>query len=262
MRIPAAAAALAIFGAMAAPSPAQWFKYPKAGIPRNADGSANLTAPAPKMADGRPDLSGVWLGDNWQPAGRRPNAPGGRGQIPKMLPAAQKEYDRRVAGNLKDDPKIRCMPQGVPGAQVEPYPFEIVNAPGRVWILYEMYFARQQVFTDGRELPKDPKEFTPTWMGYSVGKWEGDVFVVETTGFNDKVWPLDFGGHPTSDALHVYERFKRVDFGHMDLQVTIDDPKTYETKWIQNTRYTLLPDTDLLEFVCESTVDVGHLVGK
>ena len=125
-----------------------------------------------------------------------------------------------------------------------------------------MYSLRRQIFTDGRALPNDPKEFTPTWMGYSVGNWEGDEFVVHTTGFNNKVWAIDMAGHPSSDAMHVYERFKRVDFGHMDLQVTVDDAKTYESRWTLTTRYTLLPDTDLLEFECEVNPAPLHMVGK
>jgi hypothetical protein len=248
---------------MATTMSAQWLKYPKKGVPRNPNGTVNLTAPAPKQADGRPDLSGVWLGDNWRPAGARPPSPGGRAvQTAKMLPGAQKEYDYRMETHMKDDPKVRCLPNGVPHANTEPYPFEIIHTPEKTLILYEMYSLRRSIFTDGRQLPADLKEFTPTWMGYSVGQWEGDEFVVHTAGFNNKVWPIDMGGHPSSDALQVWERFKRVDFGHMDLVVTIDDPKTYESKWTQNLRYTLLPDTDLLEFECEVNPAPLHMVGK
>ncbi len=264
MRTSVAPAGVVMLLALAGSASAQWFNYPRQGTPRTPDGKADLNAPAPKLPDGKPDLSGVWLNDQWSPPGRRPAGPGGRGggPIPKMLPWAQAEFDRRTASGLKDDPKVHCMPNGTPHAEMEPYPFEIINAPGKVLILYEMYLTRRQIFTDGRQLPKDPNEFTGTWMGYSVGQWEGDEFVVHTTGFNEKVWPLDFAGHPKSDALHVYERFKRVDFGHMDLQITIDDPKTYESKWVQNLRYTLLPDTDLLEFVCEANRDPEHMVGR
>lgn len=251
----------ALVSIAALPLTAQWINFPRAGTPRNADGKANMTAPAPKQADGKPDLSGVWLNDQWSPPGRRPGGRGGS-PAPKMLPWAQQEFDRRSANGLIDDPKVHCMPNGVPHAEMEPYPFEIINAPGKVLILYEMYMTRRQIFTDGRKLPDDPKRFTGTWMGYSVGEWSGDEFVVNTTGYNDKVWPLDFAGHPRSDALKVEERFKRVDFGHMDLHVTIDDPKTYESKWVQDFRYTLLPDTDLLEFVCEANRDPEHMVGK
>ncbi len=153
------------------------------------------------------------------------------------------------------------MPQGVPKATTLPYPVEIINAPTKVVMLYEMYSLRREIFTDGRELPKE--FISPSWMGYSVGKWDGDDFVVTTAGINDQVWNIDLAGHPHSDALRVTERFHRVDFGHMDIQVTIDDPKTYTKTWVMPVmRYTFLPDTDLLEFVCEKNIDPQHMVGK
>jgi hypothetical protein len=257
---------LFILIAFIAPVSAQWFDYPSKGIPRTPDGKANLTAPAPKTADGKPDLSGVWLGDQWSPVGRRPNPPGaGRGVgAPEMLPWAQKVFDERRANSLRDDPEARCMPQGVPKASTLPYPFEIVNANNKTLILFEMYSLRRQIFTDGRELPTDLKDYAqPSWMGYSVGKWEGDEFVVHTAGVNDKVWNIDLAGHPHSDALKITERYRRVDFGHMDVQVTIDDSKTYSKPWVMPImRYTLLPDTDLFEFVCEKNIDPEHMVGK
>jgi hypothetical protein len=243
-------------------APAQWFDYAHKGIPRTADGKPNFTAPAPKTPEGRPDLSGIWLADQWNPAGRRPvTAPAARPQAPPMLPWAEKVFAERRANLGKDNPEVRCMPQGIPYASTLPYPFEIVNAPGKVLVLYEMYSLRRQIFTDGRELPKEYAN--PSWMGYSVGKWDGDEFVVDSAGFNEEVWNIDAIGHPHSDAMHVIERFQRVDFGHMDVQVTIDDPKTYTKPWVMPvTRYTLLPDADLLEFVCEKNLDLPHLVGK
>jgi hypothetical protein len=252
--------------ALSAPVSAQWFDYPTKGIPRTPDGKANLTAPAPKTADGKPDLSGVWLGDQWSPAGRRPNPPGGRGGggrggTPEMLPWAQKVFDERRATSLRDDPEARCMPQGVPKASTLPYPFEIVNANGKTLILFEMYSLRRQIFTDGRELPKEYAQ--PSWMGYSVGKWEADEFVVTTAGVNDQVWNIDLAGHPHSDALRITERYRRIDFGHMDVQVIIDDSKTYISPWnMAVMRYTLLPDTDLFEFVCEKNIDPQHMGAK
>jgi hypothetical protein len=263
LKLELVAAAAAFLMLMPAPAAAQWLDYPSKGIPRLPDGKANLTAPVPHRADGKPDLSGIWLGDQWKPAGRRRSLPRGsaRPAPPEMLPWAQKVFAERQANHLKDDPESRCMPQGVPKANTLPYPFEILNVPGKTVILYEMYSLRREVFTDGRELPKE--FISPAWMGYSVGKWEGDDFVVETAGINDKVWNIDLAGHPHSDALHVFERFHRVDFGHMDVTVTIDDPKTYVKPWtFPVMRYTLLPDTDLLEFVCEKNVDPQHMVGK
>jgi hypothetical protein len=253
---------VAILVSASAPAFGQWIHYEKKNVPRLANGKVNMTAPAPKQADGKPDLSGIWLGDNWGPAGARPNPPSRTVKTSKMLPAAQKEFDARMENNMLNDPKVRCLPNGVPHANTEPYPFEIVHTPDKTLILYEMYSPRRQIFTDGRKLPQDIKQFSPTWMGYSVGHWEDDELVVETTGFNDRVWPIDMGAHPSSDALFVTERFKRVDFGHMDLNVTIDDPKTYESKWTQPYRYTLLPDTDLLEFICESNPALLHMGRK
>jgi hypothetical protein len=231
-------------------------------VPRLADGKPNLAAPVPKTAEGKPDLAGIWLGDQWNPEGRRPGPQGPpRPVAPPMLPSAQKTFEERRANNGRDNPEARCMPQGIPYASTLPYPFEIVNAPGKQLILYEMYSLRREVFTDGRELPKDYA--SPSWMGYSVGKWDGDEFVVDTSGFNDKVWNIDLAGHPHSPEMHVIERFHRIDYGHMDVNVTIDDPKTYTKPWVMPTlRYTLLPDADLLEFVCEKNVDPQHMLGK
>jgi hypothetical protein len=135
----------------------------------------------------------------------------------------------------------------------------VLIAPGMVVILYEAVHSFRQIFTDGRPLPKDPN---PTWLGYSIGRWDGDTFVVETAGFNDKGW-LDNGGHPATDALHVTERFRRRDFGHMEIQFTIDDPKAYTKPWNVTMPLALLPDTELLEYICnENNKDLEHLVGK
>ncbi|HEY7334213.1 MAG TPA: hypothetical protein VH639_04955 [Bryobacteraceae bacterium] len=240
---------------------AQWLDYPKKDVPRTADGKPNLTAPVPKTANGKPDLSGVWLGDQWQPPGRRPNPPqSARPELPAMLPWAQQTFNERRANNLRDDPEARCMPQGVPKASTLPYPFEIINAPGKTVMLYEMYSLRRMIFTDGREMPKE--FLSPSWMGYSIGHWEGDEFSAVTAGINDMVWNIDLAGHPHSDKLRVLERFHRVDFGHMDITVTIDDPGAYSKPWTMPVmRYTLLPDTELLEFVCEKNIDPSHFPG-
>jgi hypothetical protein len=253
---------LALWCCALAPVSAQWLDYPTKGVPRLPNGKANLSAPAPKQADGHPDLSGLWLGDQWGPAGKRPDPPNApRAAPPPMFPWAQKVFDERRANSIKDDPEARCMPQGVPKATTLPYPVEILHAPGKTVMLYEMYSLRREVFSDGRELPKE--FINPSWMGYSVGKWEGDEFVVTTAGINDQVWNIDLAGHPHSDALKVTERFRRVDFGHMDIQVTIDDAKTYMRPWVMPVmRYTMLPDTDLLEFVCEKNIDPQHMVGN
>jgi hypothetical protein len=244
------------------PLRAQWLDLKKAGVPRTSDGKPDLSAPVPHTVDGKPDLSGVWLSDQWNPAGKRANSPAvSRPEGPSMLPWAEKVFAERRANGGKDNPESRCMPQGIPYASNLPYPFEILNAPGKVVILYEMYSLRRMIFTDGRELPKE--FLSPSWMGYSVGKWEGDDFLVETAGFNDQVWNIDLAGHPHSDVEHVTERFHRISYGYMDVQATITDPKTYNEPWVMPVvKYTLLPDTDLLEFVCEKNIDPQHMVGK
>jgi hypothetical protein len=235
--------------------------YPDKAVPRTPDGKVNYTAPAPKQANGKPDLTGVWLGDQWNPAGKQQVAAGARPAQPEMLPWAQKVFADRRASNLKDDPEARCMPQGVPKAATLPYPFEIIHTPKKTVVLFEMYSLRRQIFTDGRDLPTDIQ--SPSWMGYSVGRWDGDEFVVTSSGFNDLVWNIDLAGHPHSEEMKIEERYRRKDWGHLEVQVTITDPKTYVKPWVMPLmRYTMLPDTDLLEFVCEKNIDVEHMVGK
>jgi hypothetical protein len=240
----------------ASPASAQWLKVPTQGIPRTADGKPDFNAPTPKMADGKPDISGLWepadvmVGDiakNLKP-----------GSVP-FRPWSEELYKHRRDTESKDDPTGWCVPGGVPRADLVPYPFKIVNTPNMVIILYEAVQSYRQIFTDGRALPKDPN---PAWMGYSIGHWEADAFVVETAGFNDNVW-LDNFGHPATEQLRVTERFKRKDFGHMDVEITIDDPKAYTKPWNVTLPLRLLPDTELLEYICvENNKDLEHLVGK
>ena len=238
------------------PLAAQWINIPTKGLPRTADGKPNLTAPAPKSADGHPDLSGIWM-------------PGGgyifdisagikAADIP-FQPWAAELFNKRRANESKEDPVGHCIPAGVPRADAVPYPWKILNSPGEMTILYEAVHGWRQIFLDGRQLPKDPQ---PTWMGYSVGRWDGDTLVVDTTGFNDKGW-LDNAGRPATDALHVTERFTRKDVGHLDVEITINDPKAYTRPWKVTEPFRLLPDTELLEYVCnENNKDLEHLVGK
>jgi hypothetical protein len=137
-------------------------------------------------------------------------------------------------------------------------PWKIVQTPRVTLILFEEMNHYRQVFTDGRGFPKDPN---PAWFGYSIGKWEGSTFVVDTTGFNDQTW-LDDPGHPHTDAMHAIERFRRVDFGHLEIDITIDDQKAYTKPWTVTARFDLLPDTELIENVCDNEKDVQHMVGK
>jgi hypothetical protein len=241
-----------------APVHAQWLKLPTAGLPRTADGKPNLTAPAPKTADGKPDLTGIWEPDGTKYL-RNIAADLKPGDI-SFRPAGQAIFDQRKNdGKASEEPDAHCLPQGVPKIDAAPVPFKIAQMPGLIIVLYEAFNLYRQIFMDGRELPKDPN---PAWLGYSVGHWDGDTLVVESTGFNDKTW-LDQMGYPHSDALHVTERFHRKDVGHMDLSITIDDPKMYTKPWTIVEDPHLLPDTELLEFICnENNVDLPHMSDK
>jgi hypothetical protein len=254
MRFPLIATVAAL--AVAATVSAQWFKLPTPGIPRNADGKANLSAPAPKQADGKPEFAGIW-----QVAGKYLQniaADLKPGEVP-FQPAAQAVFDQRRDGSRGiDDPAAHCMP-GMPKLNALPYPFKIVEIPGEVIILSEGFTIFRQIYTDGRPLPKDP---VPAWLGYSVGRWEPDALVVDTIGINGTTW-MDNAGHPHSEALHLTERFHRRDFGHLEIQMTFDDPQTYTKPWTITETATYQPDTELLEYICsENNKDVPHLVSK
>jgi hypothetical protein len=238
------------------PLGAQWLDHRPKGIPRTADGKPDLSAPAPKTADGKADVSGTWM----PPAGSVGNI--ARNMKPEDVPYqpwAQTLFRQRQENMSKDDPTGFCIPGGVPRSDLVGYPFKILQQPGMVLILYEAVHSFRQIFLDGRPLPKDPN---PTWMGYSIGRWDGDTLVVETAGFNDQGW-LDNGGKPATDALRVTERLHRKDFGHLDLEITIDDPKAYTKPWSVMLTLILNPDTELLEYVCtENNKDIEHMVGK
>ena len=164
---------------------------------------------------------------------------------------------QRTATNAKDDPHVVCLPDTFLRAYSLPHLLKFVQAPGLLVMLNEMNANYRQVFTDARALPVDPN---PTWQGYSTAKWEGDALVVETNGFNDRGW-LDIEGHPHSEDLKIIERYRRPDYGHLDLEMTIDDPKTFAKPFSMKIRKTLDPDTDLLESICENDRSVGHMVG-
>jgi hypothetical protein len=235
------------------PAAAQWLNYPTPGTPRLPDGKPNLAAPAPRTPDGKPDLSGVWRG-----AG-----PLYRFNIAQDLkpgdiqPWAEALFLQRVRDSRKDSPLARCLPVSVPFHNF----FNLtrfVQTPSLIVMLYESPNSpHRTVFTDGRDLPKDPN---PAWLGYSVGRWEGDTLVVTTAGFNDKAW-LDSAGHPQTESLRITERIRRRDFGHMEFEMTLDDPKTFTRPFTIKTERLLAADTDLLEDVCENESDGKHLSG-
>ena len=239
---------------LATPLTAQWMNYPTPGLPRTKDGKPNLSAPAPKTPDGKPDLSGIWQA----PSGKYLTNLGADGVDIPMQPWAEKLYKERLANEGKDRPSGRCLPHSVTDFDAHFMPKKIIQTPGVIALLFESYHSYRQIFTDGRPLPQEPD---PGWFGYSVGKWEGDALVVNTVGVNEKTW-LDDNGHPHSDAMRIVERFRRPDFGHMIVQLTIDDPKAYKKPWSVTIPWTLVPDTELLDWVCENEKDTEHLVGK
>jgi len=237
-----------------APAAAQWIDFPTPGIPRLADGKPNLGAPAPRTADGKPDLSGIWR------AGRAGEY-GYDYDVTKNLkpgdvqPWAEALRLKRVQDFRKDSPLANCMPVSVPFLNLRGLS-RIVQTPGLMVILYESPNSpHRTIFTDGRSLPK---EMNPTWLGYSVGHWEQDTLVVTTAGFNDRGW-LDVGGHPQTETLRLTERFHRRDFGHLELDMTFDDPKAFARPFTLHTEKPLVADTELLEDVCENERSGAHL---
>jgi hypothetical protein len=235
------------------PASAQW-TTPTPGLPRLPNGKANLSAPAPKTHEGKPDFSGLW-----QDVDRTyvENLAADTGQ-PPALPWADAYFKKVQANHGAGRPQERCLPHGVTDYDTLPMPIKIVQTSGVMVILYETYNHFRQVFLDGRALPKDPQ---PTWMGYSSGKWEGDTLVVDSNGFNDQSW-LDDAGHPHTEALRVTERFRRRDFGHIELQLIVDDPKAYTKPWGATAHLNFVPDDELIESICENEKDFEHIVGK
>jgi len=249
------ASALALTTAVVAH--AQWLNYPTPGVPRTADGKPKLDAPVPRTADGKPDLSGVWLPRGFYMVDLAQDLK--PGDVP-FQPWAAQIYQHRLDTLGREDPQARCVLSGVPRENAIVYPFKIVNATNKTIIfLYEVLHSYRQVFMDGRSLPDEPN---PAWMGYSIGRWDGDTLVVESKGFEERAW-LDNNGHPATEALHLTERFLRRDFGHIDLQMTIDDSKAYTRPWTVTVPLVAQPDIELIEYACdENEKDVAHLVGK
>jgi hypothetical protein len=248
------AAALAA-SALCLPLAAQWLNYPTPGIPRTPDGKPNLVAPAPRNADGKPDLSGIWKGPG--PGSYDRNI--ARDLGPKDIqPWAEALYQQRVRDMGKDAPRATCLPDPFPYYHVTDIA-RFIQTPGLIAILYQgsTNSIYRTIFTDGRPLPQDPN---PTWLGYSVGHWDGDTLVVDTAGFNDRSW-LDVEGHPHTEALHITERYHRRDFGHMELTMTVDDPKTFTHPFSFTIQQTFVPDTELLETICENDRSVPHMIG-
>jgi hypothetical protein len=255
---------------LSAPLPAQWLTYPTPGIPRLPDGKANLSAPAPRTADGKPDLSGMW---GWEE--NRPCPPDGcadahigqeflnigwslKGGLPYQPWAADLVKARRAA-NSKDDPQSRCMPRGAIRLYTDGMFKKILQTPGELVILNEREASYRQIFLDGRPLPVDP---SPSWNGYSSGKWEGDALVVHTIGFRDDGW-LDSQGSPITSAAKVTERIRRPNFGKLEVEITVDDPKAYTAPWTIKLNQPTVLDTELIDYICaENEKDIPHFSAK
>ncbi len=259
---------------------AQWLNHPAPGTPRTRDGKPNLSAPAPRASSGKPDLSGVWQTEP-VPPGESVLGDESFFVVPGDDPRTFNKYFWNILADFKPaeapirpeaaelfrknaanaiTPVASCLPLGVPGADMLAYaPFKIIQTRGVTVVLYEVDSTHRQIYTDGRKLPAD---LNPTWLGYSVGHWEGDTFVVDSAGFNDK-GRLDGFGHPRSEAFRLQERFHRRDFGHMDLQVTIEDPKMYLKPITVKVTELLVPDSDVLESFCaENEKDRAHLASQ
>ena len=248
--------ALSLLTFAAAPF-AQWHGYQTPGVPRLPDGKPNLAAPPPRTADGKPDLSGIWQAS--RAVFDLAQAVKKGEQVP-FSEEGRAIFTERRRTNSKDDPSARCLPTGLPVRALLRTPFKIIQTPPVMAILYESRTTFRQILTDGRPLPKEID--WPAWNGFSVGRWEGDTFVAETIGFNGKPW-LDQAGYPASDALKITERFRRRDFGHIDLEMVIDDRKMYTRPWSIVSELTLQVDTELLEFICEENEkDSQLLVGQ
>lgn len=272
----------------------QWPSHPTRGVPRTPDGKPDLNGPAPKTADGKPDFSGIWEnvrgGGGGQRGAAAANAAGGRGNAaaPAAAPAtppatpsgpptvtfgnagsgftgglpytpeAEALVKKRMADNSKDNPDAHCLPMGFMQFHTHPQPRKIVQTPDVMLIMYEANYGLRQIFLDGRALPG--KDAEPWWYGYSVGKWEGDTLVVETTGFRPEGEWLDVRGSPLTDAARVIEKFRRPNFGTLEMEFTIEDPKAYTKPWTVKLTQRNMPDTELIEFICEER-DAKHYVG-
>jgi len=274
----AAAALLVLFTALAAPLSAQWPPHP-IGVPQGPDGKPNLAAPAPRTADGKPDFSGIWMIYNGpepsNPVGRPPRM-GAQVSLPLQPWAAELQRRRAAEGGL-NDPDGLCLPQGPLQYHIDPQPLKIVQTPTQILIIYESNYGLRTIYLDGRKLPAlgEPQPF---WHGYSVGHWEGDTLVVESNNFRGVdpeavkngepanfhgVGWLDHRGSPYTEAMKLTERFRRVNYGHIDIEFTVDDPKAYTKPFTVRVVQQIVPDgSELIEFICHENQMFLKLTGR
>jgi len=258
------AAVVVAFGlAYASTLSAQWLKYPTAGVPRKADGMVDLSAPAPRTADGKPDFSGIWVtghplcGDRFNPRtytcgvelpmGREGVNMGAtlQGGLPYQ-PWLAELVKERTTNHAKDDPHVRCLPDTFLRAYSLPHFVRFVQTPSLLVALIEMNANYRLVFLDARPLPEDP---VPSWQGYSSAKWEGATLVIDSNGFRDDIW-IDWNGSMITSAAKVRERIRRPDFGHLEIEVTVDDPKAYTKPWTVTLKQQIAVDTELVDEIC------------
>jgi len=248
------------------PLAAQWLNYPTVGVPRTADGRPNLTAPAPKTRDGKPDFSGMWRASDPLPCD-------GVNRVCTDLPINRQfgnlgalnegglPYQPWVRDRIKqkgptDDPYVRCITPGGPRMHLLPTMKKWVQTPGLLIILDEYNASYRQIFLDHRPLPEDPN---PTWNGYSTGHWEGDTLVVESTGYRDDQW-LDAAGSAITSEARVTERIRRINYGTLEIELSVNDPKAYTRPWTVTVKQDAVVDTELLDSIClENEKDVPHL---
>jgi hypothetical protein len=264
-----------VLAGASAPAGAQWVRYPSPGAPRTPSGEVDLSGPIPRLANGKPDLSGVWMaaestcGRVTSPTSvarllelvpvslkcpaRRPtiprtgfnigvDMPGGLPYQPWLAALVQE----RIANQAKDDPHIRCLPDLFLRAYGLPHYLKFVQTPSLLVMLNEMNGVYRQVFTDGRPLPEDPD---PSWQGYSSATWSGDTLVIDTIGFRDGLW-IDWDGSVITDAAKLREQIRRPDFGHLEIEVTVDDPKAYTKPWTVSLRQQFGADAELIDEIC------------
>ena len=274
---------LAICVALAPSLGAQWPSYPTPGVPRTPDGKPILDAPTPRTPEGKPDLSGIWQLPGFggvavvaaaalqAPRASRAQAAGSqrhsgvavlRGCRPRIRAAAsalgRRAKKKRMADNSKDNPDVWCLPIGLMQYHNHPQPRQIVQTKNLTLITYESNYGLRYIYTDGRPAPNnDP---TPWWFGYSRGSWEGDTLVVETTNFlgDERAGWLDVNGSPYTDALKMTERFRRPNFGTLEIDITIDDAKAYTKPFTVRVNHRIMVDSEMFEFICNENERSTH----
>src|SRR6185295_4350943 len=254
------ALALVVIAVLGAPVLAfgQWVYYPTAGVPKKADGTADLTAPAPRLSDGKPDFSGIWHAaaiNQCVPAtgafcgleiGGSPLALNIGKDLPGGLPYQPWAAELVKQRFSKDDPHVRCLPDNPPRTWVMPHLTKAVHTPRLLVLLYEVNAMYRQIFIDGRPQPDDP---SPGWNGYSTATWDRDTLVIQTAGFRDDLW-IDMSGAPMTNTATMTERLRRPNFGTLEVEVTVDDPKVYTRPWTVSLNQEIMLDTELIDEIC------------